>query len=109
MAAKKKPQISQPELLASLKETGHSVKGFTRKGDNLIVRLAPADLVNDAGGFIAIDVCTAAGLQARCNVFSSVQQDLLILTVLLPAEAPGAERMEQSESPQTATPKPQTD
>lgn len=81
---------SQPELIAALKDAGYTLDGFSRKGESLIVRLTPTDLTNDAGGFLAMDVCDAAGLQARCHVYAAVPQDLLILTVKLPD--PSAQR-----------------
>lgn len=107
MAAKKNAQRptpsapTQPELIEQLCAAGHTLDGFTRKGINLILRLSPTDLVNDAGGFVALDICDAANLQARCHIYAAIPHDLLILTVLMPGEAdnqPSAKRQAPSAS-----------
>ena len=81
--------ITQPELIEQLCAAGHELHSFSRKGDNLIVRLTPANLSNDAEGFVALDICDAAGLQASCSVFSAAPENLLVVTVKLPESTAG--------------------
>lgn len=79
MAAKKKaPQksISQKELLKQLCDAGYELDGFSNKPETLVIRLSPNHLIED-GHHLAETVCSAVGLQARCNTF----ENLLIVSV----------------------------
>lgn len=104
MASKKK-STTQPQLIEALVGSGYDLDGFTRKGDNLVVRLTPANLSTEKGQFIAERVCLEHNLQASCRVFPAMPQDLLILTVLLPED--GERKTEYGErKTASAEPKP---
>jgi len=85
MAAKPKQKITQPELIEELCEAGYTLDGFSRKGDSLVIRLMPADLIKHEQ-HVARAVCDVRGVPVRCNVFAQVPQDLFIVTVKLPED-----------------------
>ena len=95
--------VMQAELINALTDAGYELNGFKRKGDALIVRLTPADLTNDAGGFVALDVCNAADLQARCHVYAETSRKLLIVTVKLPEERNVADEAAADDTESTGT------